>query len=227
LPALAALALLAACRPAADPSLWAYVPTTAVLVIGADVEQIRETPFYRALSLDGFPDATLLLLASDGKEMLLVRRGKQRTDPTVSGAPGLVAASTAQRKTGSTGAPKLLARAPNGHLWAVARGGIDLPLPGNAASLNRLFRLADYVTFAATANSSADLELTAHCRTADAASHFEETLRGLNSLASIRAKPELAALLNTVRITREGLGVHATLSTTPEAAARLLGAGLR
>jgi hypothetical protein len=110
----------------------------------------------------------------------------------------------------------------------VARGGIPLPIAGNAANLNRLLRNTEYAAIAARIGSGIEIEVTVVGRTAEAGREFEENLRAILSLtaAANARQPDLVALIHSIQIRREDRTVRAVLSGGPDAVARLLGLGL-
>jgi hypothetical protein len=105
----------------------------------------------------------------------------------------------------------------------VARGSSTLPLGGDAANLNRILRATEWTTLAARVDSGIHLQAAGACSTAEGARHIEESLRALISLAavSMAREPDLAALLHSVRVSRDNLAVRATLDVPPPQAAKL------
>jgi hypothetical protein len=220
------------------------IPADTLLLAGLDLDALRASPLYpklppavRALA-EPLRDAGYLLLASNGKDLLSIARGRFREAPPGATlvAPGLVAAgpsdsvraAIAQHKTGRAGAPDLLIRAASladgKQIWMVARGGVPLPVAGNAANLNRLLRDTEYTTIAARIDSRIEIEATSVGRTAEAGREFEESLRAILSLtaAANARQPDLVALIHSIRISRDDRTVRVTLSAGPDAAASLL-----
>jgi hypothetical protein len=220
------------------------IPADTLLLAGLNLDEIRASPLYPKLPpavqalAEPLRDAGYLLLASNGKDLLYMARGRFREAPpgatlvapglAVAGSPGSVRAAIAQHKTGREGAPDLLARAASvarrKQIWMVARGGVPLPVAGNAANLNRLLRDTEYAAIAARIGSQIEIEATAVGRTAEAGREFEESLRAILSLtaAANARRPNLVALIRSVRISREDRTVHAALSGGPDAADELL-----
>jgi len=210
------------------------VPPNALAVAGLHLDQIRGSNSFRNLPpawlalLEPLRDATYLMLAYDGKEVLAIARGRFPVAPAgavllapdlaLDGSPDAVRAAVRQRATGQPGAPSLLARSQpiaGRPLWAVVRGAKTLPLTGNAANLNRLLGFTDYATIAATVNSAIELEAAGFCPTSDAARQLEETLRGLLSLAAATTYDrDLAALMRSVQLRREDATVHMRLAAS-------------
>ena len=249
--ALVALAAAAiSCRSINAPAgvgrdMASSIPADTLILAGLNLDELRASPLYpklppaaRALA-EPLRDAGYLLLASNGKDLLSIAHGRFREAPpgatfaapglAVSGSPGSVRAAIAQHKTGRSGAPDLLARAASladgRQIWMVARGGIPLPIAGNAANLNRLLRNTEYAAIAARIDSGIEIEVTAVGRTAEAGREFEENLRAILSLtaAANARQPDLVALIHSIQIRREDLTVRAVLSGGPDAVARLLG----
>ncbi|MGD0499109.1 MAG: hypothetical protein ABSC23_11805 [Bryobacteraceae bacterium] len=225
-----------------DPALASCIPSDAVALVGVDLSQLRASAVYRELPtgaaafLAPTGDASYLLVAYNGQDVLAAARGAFREAPAgsvllakdlaVFGSPGAVRAATAQYRTGKTGAGWLLARAPAGgsQVWAVVLGGATLPLGGNAANLNRFLSAADYGSVAVTLGAGVRIEAAGAGRNEQSSQRMEETLRGFFSLAAVAAarQTDLAALLRSSRVTRDGLAVRAALSATPEQAGKLL-----
>jgi hypothetical protein len=249
----AALVALAAagisCRSIDAPAgvgrdMASSIPADTLVVAGLNLDELRASPLYpklppgaRALA-EPLRDAGYLLLASNGKDIVAIARGRFREAPpgatlvvpglAAAGSPDSVRAAIAQHKTGRSGAPDLLARAASladgKQIWMVARGGVPLPVAGNAANLNRLLRDTEYATIAARIGSGIEIEATAVGRTTEAGREFEENLRAILSLtaAANARQPDLVALIRSVQIRREDRTVRATLAGGPDAADQLL-----
>ncbi len=251
LAALVALAAAAiACRPLNAPAgvgrdMASSIPADTLIVAGLNLDELRASPLYsklppavRALA-EPLRDAGYVLLASNGKDLLSIARGRFREAPpgamlvspglAISGSPGSVRAAMAQHKTGRDGAPDLLARATSlaagKQIWMVARGGVPLPVAGNAANLNRLLRDTEYAAIAARIGSQIEIEATAVGRTAEAGREFEENLRAILSLtaAANARQPDLVALIHSIQLRREDRTVRVAFSGGPDAAASILG----
>ncbi len=229
-----ALCLLASCHRAhspgpVDPALASYIPAGTVALGGVNLEQLRASPLYPQLPrvvtalVEPYGGARMLLAAYSGKDLLLVSSGG-----SLSGPPEAVRAAQAQHRTGSTGAPDLLAQAQTvaagNQIWAVVRGDTALPLTGNAANVNRLLRNMEFAALTVGLHASADFAVIARGRTPEAARHFEETLRATLTMAAAgeARNANLAALLRSIQVRRDDRMVHATLSTGTEAARQLL-----
>jgi len=246
----AALAWCAAgCRshpapPAADSAIAACIPAGTVVVGAIDLDRLRAAPLYpklppAALALaESYRGAQRLLAAWNGTDLVIAAQGAFREAPpgatlavpnlALSGSPAAVRAAIAQYRTGRTGAPGLLAYAAKtaggAQVWLVVQGGVALPFTGNARNLNRLFRNLEYAALAVNLASAVNLSVTALGRTEPAASEFEENLRGFLSLASgaENRRPAIAALLDSVRIRRDGATANASLSAPADAIEKLI-----
>lgn len=246
----AIVALAASCRlagppPLVDPVLSNCIPSDSLALAGVNLDLVRASPLYGRLGpgaaafLEPLREAGYALIAYNGKEVLAVAKGAFRTAPpgavllakdlAIYGSPDAVRAAAAQRKTGASGARWLLDRGADaqrfGQIWAVARGGGALSLPGNAANLSRLLSMTEYATFAVKLNGSIEFRGDGVVRDAASAQRIEENLRGLVSLAVLAAarNAALAAPLRALQVSREDATVHVTLSAAPEEAAALLG----
>lgn len=242
----ALLITLAGCR--ATPSsaigfdLASCIPADTRVLAGIHLDQVRSSPVLLKLASDWLPlldparDASFVLIAYNGKDLLWAGRGQFHAAPpgatllnpqlALAGPPSLVRAAAAQHASGRTGAAALvehaegIARQP---IWVVVPRGAALPLSGNASNVNHLLDLADYTTLAVELNSGIALHAAGICRSADQAMQMEETLRGLLTLAGSAVRDrELAALLASVQIRREHLTVHADVSGSPNTIGNLL-----
>ena len=249
--AIAALLVLAAsCRNATvpphaiDPSMASCVPSTATLLAGIHLTRLRSSPLYPKLPpsaialIEPLRDAQYLLLASDGRNFLVIASGAFHQPPAgatllarglaIAGTPDWLAAATAQHNSGKPGNANLVsdgdAVAAGSPIWAVALGGRPLPLTGNAANLNRLLRDSDHASLALQLDSPILLSATVVGRTADSARQVEETLRASITLAAAAEARQvgIVSLLRSIRLSRDDRIVNATLSASPEAVEKLL-----
>jgi hypothetical protein len=243
---LAALVLSACSAPPVSRSLTEAIvclPSDTQAVAGVYLERIRGKEFYNRLPpawsfvLEPFRSANLVLLAYSGSDILVIASGRFASAPpgtvllnqelALAGSPGAIRAATTQYATGRPGVPDLVAQAApvmNRDLWAISRGSTRLPLPGNAANLNRLLALTDYTAASATLDSAIHLEAEGHSGSAESASRLEEQLRALITLAKSAAKrTELAPVLASAELRREGSIVHLRLVASPQAVQQLLG----
>jgi hypothetical protein len=250
--ALLTLALTtSACRdsiPALDtampPAMASCIPKSAVLAAGLNLDAIRRAPAYPKLPppllalTEPLRQAQYAIFVFDGRDLLAITRGPFRETPSgatllapnlaLAGPPDLVGAATAQHRTGTTGAPELMEPARRAAaekpIWIVIRGGITLPLSGNAANLNRLLHATTHTTIAIGLKDGIDLELTALCLATPDASEFEQSLRAILTLtaAANARQPGVSAMLDAIQIRREDRTVHVTLTGTPDALGQLL-----
>lgn len=220
------------------------VPSTATLLAGIDLARLRSSPLYPKLPpsaialIEPLGDAQYLMLASDGKNLLIIARGPFRQAPAgatllakglaIAGTPDWLAAATAQHDSGKPGNANLVsdgdAVAARNPIWAVALGGRPLPLTGNAANLNRLLRDSDHASLAMQLDSPIQLSATVVGRTAESARQVEETLRASITLAAAAEarQADVVSLLRSIRLSRDDRVVNATLSASPEAVEKLL-----
>jgi hypothetical protein len=219
------------------------VPPDTVLLAGLNVAEIRSSPLRDKLPLvepflDPYRETTQLLLAFDGQDLLTIARGPFRTAPpsgtlverslAVSGPTAAVRAAIARRQRGSGAPARLVAFArsvaPGRPIWIVARGGVTLPLTGNAANLNRLLRDSEFAAVTAALGPRIRVEAIAIGRTPEAARDVEETLRAILVMMTMAEKrgSGAAALLGAIEIGRQDRTVHAGVSATPEALGNLL-----
>lgn len=247
----ACLVLASGCRNAGprlviDPAMASCVPAGTTVLAGADLVRLRASPLYPKLPgavgalLDPLRDADSLMIASDGKNLLTIARGRFAQPPAggvllakdlvIGGTPDFVAAATAQYKSGRSGSPGLIdyaaSIAPGTQIWILAPGGVALPLTGNAANLNRLLRDSEYASVTVKLDSGVELAFGAIGRTAEAARQVEDTLRAAITLAIAgeSRQPEMASLLRSIQLSREDRKVSARLAANAESAGRLLGA---
>jgi hypothetical protein len=246
--AVALAAGAASCGPAGPPpaiprEMAERVPPGALLVAGARLDALRASPLDAHLPpaartfLEPLKDASDVLAAFDGEGILLIARGHFReaaagatlvgSNLMLSGSSALVQAALAGRRAGSPGPRDLLAHASTaaaGHaVWVATRGNVNLPLTGDAANLNRFLRMADFATVGLRIEPPMQLDVAAQCGSPDNAQHVEETLRAFLSLsaAGLARQPELAAMLRSAGVQREGTTVRASLTAPADAVPRL------
>jgi hypothetical protein len=243
---LAVLAIATGCRstpgptPNIDPAMASRVPPSATLLAGIDLVRLRASPFYAKLPpavltlLDPLREASFLMLASDGHNLLSIARGPFGQAPA--------GATLVSKDVAISGTPDFMSAAQTAHLasslvayagtiasgvqvWIVAQGGVTLPLTGNAANLNRLLRDCENSAITVKLGSTMELSFTALGRTSDAAQKVEDTLRATITLtiAGESRSTDMVALLRSIQLTRDDRTVRATVSATPDAAQKLLG----
>lgn len=230
---LACLAAGCGRHPGTD-AITAAIPPGTVALASIDLDRVRTAPVYprlpqvvRALA-DSYRAGQRMLIAWNGTDVLLIVRGAAPGSTAIgpnlvaSGSPELIRAASLQYRTGKPGAPGLVdygARAAGqSPIWVVMQGGVSLPLSGNIRNLNRLFRNLEYTALAADLNSSIQVRITALGRDEQAARDFEESLRGILSLTSAAEtrRPQIAALLGSVQIRRNGTTATASVQVPPE-----------
>jgi len=197
-----ALALFAAsCRtsapPAIDPRLTKYVPEDASALVGFRPSTLQGI-------VPGFDGVRYVLIAARGSELISLTLS---SDGSVNGRPATLPRARS---------PLLVegeALAAHNPAWAVVRGGVALPVEGNLSNLNTLLRDVTLVKLTAQLDDQVHVELAADCRTPDAASHFEGSLRSLLVLSG---------LASSVRVQRDGGTVSASLNAPREALGKLL-----
>jgi hypothetical protein len=231
LPAAAVLVCYAVgCGPHPAADMTSCVPEGTTVLGSLDLDHLRASPLYRQLPpaavalAQGYQGAQRLLAAWNGSDVIMIIRGTSSGATTVapnlavSGSDQMIRAAVSQYRTGKTGSPGLVdyaARvAGRSPIWIAARGGVTLPLAGNARNLNRLFRDLEYASLTIDLTSALELRINASGRTEQAAREFEENLRGFLSLASAaeNRRPDIAKLLDSVQIRRQGASASASLS---------------
>src|SRR5690348_3445607 len=244
-------AVLAGCRAAPqgaiDSELASCVPSNARVLAGVHIDQVRANPTLQKLFADSLSllaparNASVVLVTYTGSDLLWAARGQYSEAPpgatllgpqlALAGSDAIVSAAAVQHASGRTGAPALVAQAESiarQPVWAVAAGSTPLPLSGNAANLNRLLALTDYTTVTLDADSRIGLHATGICGSPDRARQFEQTLRGLLSLARAAARDrDIESVLAAVQIRRDDLQVRVDTSAAPETVERLLRSAVR
>jgi hypothetical protein len=240
---LAALVVLAGCgqRATGDSILEGAIPVDAVIVADANLDRLRGTPLWGAVPAglaEPFGQASRVMAASAQDEWLVLARGNFAQPPAGGRwlAPGVAAAGSdrltaeAERQWRSARVARPLiefavAHADGSALWIAARGGVDLPLSGNYANLNRLLADVEFACVAVHLDGACRFELRAESRSEAAAQRFEQTLRAMLSLAAMAEArhAELAEALNGAVVRRDGRKVDADLSGSMETVAKLLG----
>lgn len=212
---------------------------------GVDADALRKSPLYaKSAGMAGafseqLASVSSALIASDGKELLIAARGKFASKPAgaialkpdlvLFGSGAMMRVGAAQFNTGHTGTPDLVAQADSiaggAQIWAVARGNAPLPFSGNAANLAAILRKANFVTLTARTNAGLALELRASAPDVNAARDIEETLRADVTLgaAGEARRPDIAAALRSIQVTRVDREVRLALSVSNETAEKLFG----
>jgi hypothetical protein len=233
----AAFTIATGCHNGAKPSIASAVPEGTTAIAAIDLAVLRASPLYAKLPSvvtafsEPLRDASTMMLAWDGKDLLLLASGSFAQPPAgytliapgiaAAGSPNRIQSAREQLHTGRSGASAF--PAVTGTIWGAVRGDGHLPLAGNLANANNLLRDASSTTLSAQLREAIDLTLNAQCPTPENARRFEESLRAIVTLATAASvrQPETAAFLGSIRIHREDRIVHASVSATPEALARL------
>lgn len=242
----ALFALLVGCRtatpPAIDPELASCVPADAQVIAGIHLERVRANAALQKTFgawlplLDRAGDATFVLIAYNGKDLLWAGSGQFRTAPpgatllspkiAVTGSEPMVRAAKSQHAAGRTGAPRLLTEAQSvaaQPVWAVIAGNAKLPLSGNAANVSRLLGMTEETAFAIEANQSLTIHVTGICNSVDQARRLEETLRGMATLALATSHNQaLSKIVAAIQIHSDNRRVHADLTGGEELIQQLL-----
>ena len=243
--AIFAIAAMVGCRSNVAPAA-ACIPPGSLAVAAADLSRVRSSPIYPQLPdgvrsmLENYPTAQHLMAAWSGAGLLLIAQGSFRKPPAggtlvapglaVSGSAEAVRAALAQHRTGAPGSPELLAygshAAGSSPIWVAVRGGVALPLSGNFANLNRLLRNLRFAALGVDLGSAVNLRLSGLGKDEAGAREFEESLRALLSLSAAGESrhPEIAALLDSVKVQREGVAVTAAV-TVPAGELKMLAPG--
>jgi hypothetical protein len=248
LAAVLALAAFAAGCHSAPPAaihraLASCVPADTVILGGVDCERLRASPVYGKLPasvttlLEPLRPATYVLLASNGKDLLAIGRGRFEQAPpgatllapdlAVAGSPDAVRAATAQHRRGVAGTPLVgLAEklASGREIWIVAMGNANLPVSGNAQNLNRLLHATEYATLAVHVTDSIEAQAMGVCGTAEAARRLEEELRAMASVAAAAEarQPEIAGELRAIQVSRDERTVRVDLRADAAGVEQLL-----
>jgi hypothetical protein len=209
-----------------------------MLLAGLDLDQLRNTEFYRKLPpstaalAEPLQNASYVLVASSGNDLTAIARGTFREPPAgselitsqlaIMGSPASIRVARAQYRSRTIAVGDMLYHArplaAQHPVWAVVRGAATLPLTGNLANLNRFLHSTDYTTASARVTDTLSLNLVGICRTADEAQHLERTLRAFLSLATLRSQGKPAH----ATIATEQNRVTLSLTVDPSDAGRLL-----
>ncbi|MGA2117506.1 MAG: hypothetical protein ABSH56_22430 [Bryobacteraceae bacterium] len=217
------------------------IPGDAEIVAGANLDQLRDTPLWRAAPpglVEPFREGSRVVVAWARNQWLVLGRGSFSQPPEGGRwlAPGVVAAGSGQLMAEAGGRWRAahaagplvefaLTHAAGSALWIAASAGAELPLSGNYANLNRLLADVTYVSLSARLAGDCRLRLSAESRGEAAGRRFEQTLRAMLSLAAMAEArhAELAGALNQAVVRRDGRRIEAELSGSMQTVARLLG----
>jgi hypothetical protein len=234
--AVAPLALVG-CGPSALPPVANAVPADTTAVISVDLAGLRAAPAYAKLPstirafTDPLPAAKLLVLAWNGKELLMLAGGGFTQAPSgyTSIGNGIAAAGTperieaARRKLASGSGIPLALPPGNAEIRATLRGDGGLPLAGNLENAGKLLRMANPTTLTVHVENAVEAEITGQCGSSADAVQLEESLRALLTLAKAGNRDaELAAMLGDIRTSRENRLVRAQAVLTPETLTKVI-----
>jgi hypothetical protein len=255
------LLLMAGCRPAetgsaaVDPVLASLVPPDTTMLVGVRMDAVRATPLFKELaqqemrsSLDEFTaefgldprrDISELLIASNGKDVLAMARGKfdmAKKPPmgvalldgstAAAGSPDAIGALLSRRKAHSGGLPAALREKiksisiPN-QIWAVSLGwnaALDSAIPekGNMANLRRVFRTVDSFTVAADLRLGLNLAASGMCRSDQDARTLADAFHGfigIGRLSTPDNQPDLLKVYDAIKVdqNQRSIGVKAEI----------------
>jgi hypothetical protein len=229
-----------------DAEMASYLPSDATLIGGVRLKILRTRPIFKHVS-GALPEASRpfaaqadeILFASDGKQTLVLARGKfdrQQLEREANGVqlvflkPDLVAAGSpaslaaAQKRTGSA----LTKDTPVGaDLWVVTNGNLPLDLPerSNFSNLNRMRRDLQLATLSLNAGDGVHLAAHASFGTPAGAEQMHTTLRGLMGFARLSLphdKPELQKAFDSVQVTLKERSVDFAAAWSEEQAEKIL-----
>jgi hypothetical protein len=235
--AVAALAL-AGCGPSAPPPVANAVPADTMAMASVDLPALRAAPAHSKLPssvkafMDSLPAAKMMVLAWNGKELLMLAGGGS-TPPSgytsigngiaASGSPERIEAARKKLASGS-GVPLPLPQS-NAEIRAALRRDGKLPLSGNMVNAANLLRMANPTTVTVHVENAVEIEIAAQCGSAAEAVQLEESLRALLTLAKAGNRDaDLAAMLQELRTSRENWIVRMNTILTPETLTKVIAA---
>jgi hypothetical protein len=215
------------------------VPADTTAMAAVDLPALRAAPAYSKLPspvkafMDSLPAAKMVVLAWNGKELLMLAGGGSTQPPpgytsigngiAASGSPERIEA--ARRKLASGSAVPLPLPQNNAELRAALRGDGKLPLGGNMVNAANLLRMANPTTVSLHVENAVEVVVAAQCGSAAEAVQLEESLRALLTLAKAGNRdPDLAAMLQELRTTRENWIVRTNTILTPETLTKVMAA---
>lgn len=247
-----ALALLCGCSRSSqtgsvhiDPVLVSLVPPDTIHLAGGNLVAVRNAPLaQRMLSflpriaeqtgLDPSRDLDEFLMASNGKDALLMFRGRfdsPEFQKHVKEIPGVVLLDNKTLLSGSKAlidstlahrnqpmpAPmtKLLGELPpNPQLWAVLTGGtspVPLPQGGNFGNVEKIFTSLRSLVVAADVATGVKMNATAHCTDEAAAKQMHAALRafiGLGRLSTPDNRQDLLKVYDAIQVEQKAADVR-------------------
>lgn len=206
-----------------DAELIAHIPPGTIVLAGIDLDKLRTTSLAPLLP-PITAKASYALGTYNGRDSLVLLHGHFREAPPGTTLISNTLAVFGKSAGGAEEAPTRLLDvaervAPTGPVWLVSRGGVTLPLAGNAANINQVLRLADFVTAVAHVGPSIQIDAVAECANTANSTHLEENLRAIRTFleAANQRSP-----LKSLEIRRDETTVHATFTTTPDLLQKLL-----
>jgi hypothetical protein len=206
-----------------DPEMAAHIPPGTIVLAGMDLDKLRGTslaPMLPPITVN----ASYALGTYNGRDSQLLLRGHFREAPPgttlISNTLAVFGGTQSGVGEAPTGLLEVAERiAPGGPVWLVSQGGVTLPLTGNAANVNQVLRLADFVTAVAHVGTSIQIDATAECVSSANSTHLEENLRAIRTFleAANQHSP-----LKSLEIRRHDKVVQATFTTTPDLLRKLL-----
>jgi hypothetical protein len=236
--AVAALALVG-CAPSAPPPVANAAPADTTAMASVDLPALRGAPAYAKLPssvkafMDSLPAAKVVVLAWNGKELLMLAGGGFTQPPSrytsigngiaASGSTERIEAARKKLASGS-GVPLPLPQS-NAEIRAALRGDGKLPLTGNMVNTANLLRMANPTTVTVHVENAVEVEVAAQCGSAAEAVQLEESLRALLTLAKAGNRDaDLAGMLQELRTTRENWIVRTNIILTPETLTKVISA---
>ena len=215
-----------------DSSIEGRIPPGATMLAGVHLDRLRESSLFQQLPpsaaalLAPWQDAVTVLAASNGPDYVVLARGTFAQPPAGSTLlePGLAGMGTAeylkQTKSPSRRNPLFDSVGPlaaTSEIWAIAAGGANLPLSGNAENFNRLLHRTRYAALSVKLTDHVMLDIAGICANPDAARELEETVRAMITLggAFSRKDPVTGGLLKRIQLDREGNAVRISLTVSP------------
>jgi len=263
------LLILPACRRdkpplAINPSLARLVPVDTVALAGFRMNEVRNSPLYRKWAartggrIDEFAretgfdprkDVEQFLIASDGKNMLVLAKGKfekqmerhgggygvvfpDKSTAVAGPLPAVKAAIDRGKKDGIPQAlrEKLATLPPESQVWGVALG-IDphlykmIPETGNLSNLRPVLASVDSVAVGMDLRSGVKMEFTGVCRAAQDAKVIHDGLRGLIGMGRLSTPdnaPEMLRFYDGIQVTQEQQTVRVRADIPEEILERVL-----
>ncbi|HLI86469.1 MAG TPA: hypothetical protein VKV17_21345 [Bryobacteraceae bacterium] len=234
-------------KPAAETEFASWIGPDAAAIAGLDLDKLRHTPLSQAIppewlvAVEPFDQARRAWLSYNGRDLLVIAAGHFSAVPSgavavghnfvgddlvLAGSPGAIRAARERHAGGQDGGgqlPRMARELTNEPIWAVARGGVNFPLRGNSANLERLLQFTQYASASAAWATGVRLRFTGYCADTQKSQELEESLRAMVTLGrkAVRAA-DIEAVLDSVRIERQESKVLVSVTADPAALRRLL-----